>query len=82
MGQKKKTLTHSSLEKIEGIGPAKAKRLLSHYSYTQIKGATREELLSVPGISDRDANAIYRYFHPDDEAFLTQGGSATEKGNI
>ncbi len=67
MGQKKKTLTHSSLEKIDGIGPAKAKKLLSVYSYTQIKKATIEALLSVPGIGERDARAIYEHFHPNEE---------------
>ena len=66
MGQKKKTLTHSSLEKIEGIGPAKAKRLLCAFSYTQIKNATFEQLCSVAGIGERDATAVYRYFHPDE----------------
>ena len=65
MGQKKKTLTHSSLEKIEGIGPAKARRLLGAYSYTKLKEATKEELLAISGISERDARAVYLYFHPD-----------------
>ena len=67
MGQKKKTLTHSSLERIEGIGPAKAKKLLAAYSYTQIKAASVEMLLGVKGISEGDAEAIFRHFHPDGE---------------
>ena len=67
MGQKKKTLTHSSLEKIDGIGPAKAKKMLSAMSYTQIKKATLEELLSIAGISERDAQAVYHHFHPNKE---------------
>ena len=67
MGQKKKTLTHSSLERIQGIGPAKAKKLLAAYSYTQIKAASVEMLLGVKGISEGDAEAIFRHFHPDGE---------------
>ncbi len=66
MGQKKKTLTHSSLEKIKGIGPAKAKRLLKERTYTQIKNATLEELLSIKGLSEKDATAIFRYFHKEE----------------
>lgn len=68
MGQKKKTLTHSSLEKIEGIGPAKAKKLLSALSFTKIKEATLEELCAVSGISERDARAVYLHFHPNAES--------------
>ena len=67
MGQKKKTLTHSSLEKIDGIGPAKAKRMLCAMPYAQIRKATLEELLSIPGIRERDAKAVYHHFHPDEE---------------
>lgn len=60
---KRKTLKTSSLEKIEGIGPAKAKKLLSHFkSITAIKKATVDELRSVGGISDKDAAAIIRYY--------------------
>ena len=66
MTQKKKTLTHSSLEKIDGIGPKKAQRLLSVRSYTEIKRATLEELLSIPHLSRRDAEAIFHYFHQDE----------------
>ena len=67
MGQKKKTLTHSSLERIQGIGPTKAKKLLAAYSYTQLKAASVEMLLGVKGISEGDAEAIFRHFHPDGE---------------
>ncbi len=61
---KRKTLKHSSLEKINGIGPAKAKRLLDAMgTLSAIKNATEEELFSVSGISKTDAYAVYRYFH-------------------
>ncbi len=62
MATKSRTLTHSSLEKIEGIGPAKAKRLLSAMSLSEIRVATEAELAAVKGISERDAHAIAAYY--------------------
>lgn len=59
---KTKTLTHSALEKIEGIGPAKAKALLYAMPYGKIKEASREELLAVKGIGKADADRILAYF--------------------
>ena len=59
---KTKTLTHSTLEKIEGIGPAKARALLSAMPYGRIKEATREELTAVKGIGEADADRILQYF--------------------
>ena len=57
-----KTMTHSSLEKIEGIGPAKAKALLAAMPLGKIRTATIDELCSVKGIGRADAERIYRYF--------------------
>ena len=66
MGAKRRTLKHSSLEKIKGIGPAKAKRLLSTMgTLAAIKVATISELSSISGITDTDAYNIYNYFHTD-----------------
>ena len=63
-GAKRKTLTTSSLEKISGIGKAKAKALLSHFGgLGKIKEASREELLAVKSIGEKDADSIYKYFH-------------------
>ena len=63
MKGKRRTLTHSSLEKIPGIGAAKARRLLSGIgSLSGIKAADVEQLCGVPGISRRDAENIYEYF--------------------
>lgn len=64
---KRKTLKHSSLERIEGIGPVKAKRLLGAMgTLSAIKSASVEQLASVGGISDADAYRIYQYFHKED----------------
>lgn len=57
-----KTLTHSSLEKIEGIGPMKAKALLKEMPLGKIRTATVEELSVVKGIGKADAERIVKYF--------------------
>lgn len=64
---KRKTLKTSSLEKIKGIGPAKAKLLLSTLgSLTAVKNATADQLTSVPGITEKTAEEIMKYFKKDD----------------
>ena len=64
-GAKTKSLTKSSLEKIPGIGPAKAKSLLSAMPLSKIKTAEIEDLVKISGIGLRDAESIYKYFHKD-----------------
>ena len=58
-----KTLTHSSLEKINGIGPKKAKLLLHSMPLFKIRKAQVDELCTVKGISRQDAENIYEYYH-------------------
>jgi len=63
MRAKSKTLTRSSLEKIPGIGPAKAKRLLSAFgSLRALAAAGKDEIAAVRGISKRDAEAVENHF--------------------
>ena len=62
-GQKEKSLVHSSLEKIEGIGPKKARLLLDAMPLAKIRSASVKELAAVHGISSTDANKIYEYYH-------------------
>ena len=57
-----KTMTTSSLEKIDGIGPAKARALLSAMPLGKIRQASVEELSEVKGIGNADAERIYEYF--------------------
>ena len=57
-----KTMTHSSLEKIEGIGPKKAKILLAAMPLSKIRNATAEELTAIKGIGQGDAERIAEYF--------------------
>lgn len=59
---KRRTLTHSTLEKIEGIGPKKAKLLLAAMPLSLIREASVESLAAIDGISARDAENIYAYF--------------------
>ena len=60
---KRKTLTHSTLTKIKGIGDAKAKALLAAFGgITGVKNATAEELAAVKGISRSDAENILAYY--------------------
>jgi excinuclease ABC subunit C len=56
---KTKTLTKSSLERIEGIGPAKAKKLLSKMPLSKIRVADVRELQET-GISKKTAPTIVR----------------------
>jgi excinuclease ABC subunit C len=62
-GSKTKSLTRSSLEQIEGIGPAKAKKLLSAMPLSKIKAADAEELVALCKVSKKDAENIYKHFH-------------------
>ncbi len=61
---KRKTMKHSSLEKIEGIGAVKAKKLMAAMgTLGAIKQASTEELSAISGITATDAQRIYDYFH-------------------
>lgn len=65
---KRKTLKTSSLEKISGIGPAKSRALTEHFkSFADLKKADIAELSEIPGISARDAEAVYTYFRKSSE---------------
>jgi excinuclease ABC subunit C len=59
--KREKQLIKSSLDDIEGIGPAKKKALLKHFgSIKKIKEASAEELMAVPRISQKDAEQILK----------------------
>ena len=52
------------LENIDGIGPAKRKNLLLHFGTIKaVENASEEDLRMAKGITEKDASAIYRYFH-------------------
>ena len=61
---KLKALTTSTLTAIPGIGDVKAKKLLLAFDgLTSIKNATVDQLAAVNGISIRDAEAVYAFYH-------------------
>lgn len=63
---KQKTLTSSTLENVRGIGPKKARLLLSHFSSMKaLKAASVDQLRAVEGISQTDAESIYEYFRTE-----------------
>lgn len=58
------TLKTSTLEKIPGVGKAKARLLLSKFGgLAAVRSATEAELAAAPGIGPVLAGEIYRYFH-------------------
>ncbi len=60
---KRKTLKTSSLTRIPGIGPAKAKALLGALGgIAGVKSADEKTLEAIPGISSKDAENIISYF--------------------
>lgn len=63
---KRKTMKTSSLEKIKGIGPAKAKKLLTTFgTVTALKEATAGEIRERAKVSEKEAEAVYAYFHKE-----------------
>ena len=60
-----KRFTHSQLEDIPGIGPARRKALLKQFqSLKAIKAATLEELTQAEGMTKAAAEAVYAWAHP------------------
>lgn len=63
-GAKRRSLRHSTLERVKGIGESKAKALLAAFGgLNAIKTASESEIAAVKGISKTDAKEIYNYFH-------------------
>lgn len=61
--KRRKSVSHFSLEKVEGIGPKKAKALMSHFKNVKtLKNATLEELVKVKGIGTKDAENILKFY--------------------
>ena len=59
---------HSILDDIPGIGPARRKALMKQFpGPDKIKEASMEELKAVPSMNARAAEAVYRFFHEEQE---------------
>ena len=55
---------HSILDDIEGIGPARRKALMRHYtSLDDIRKAKIEELAKIPSMNEKAAREVYVFFH-------------------
>jgi excinuclease ABC subunit C len=66
--KRKVAFTKSPLDEIGGIGPTRKRALLGHFGTAKAVGrASVPDLLSVPGISEQMARAIYDFFHDNGE---------------
>lgn len=55
---------HSILDDISGIGPARRKALMREFSdLEEIKAATVERLAGIPGMNEKAAESVYKFFH-------------------
>ena len=62
--KRKKKLSKSLLDQIEGIGKQRKRALLNHFgSARAVESASLEDLKAIEGIEDNMANKIYNYFH-------------------
>ena len=65
---KSSSLRHTALLAIPGIGPKKAKLLLTHFgSLAGVKRADAGSLAAVPGIGEADARRIAAYFEKEED---------------
>ena len=62
--KRKKNLSKSLLDQIQGVGKQRKRALLNHFgSARSVESASLDDLKSVEGIEDSIAKKIYNYFH-------------------
>ncbi len=62
--KRKKGITMSLLDQIEGIGSIRKRALLNHFgSARSVESASLEEIKSVEGVEEKVAKKIYNFFH-------------------
>ncbi len=62
--QRKKSTVQSTLTSIEGIGEARAQKLMKHFKTIKAVGeATAEELAAAPGMNKPAAQRVFSFFH-------------------
>ena len=62
--KRKKNLSKSLLDQIQGVGKQRKRALLNHFgSARAVESASLEDLKAIEGIEDSIANKIYNYFH-------------------
>ncbi len=63
-----KRMTHSILDEIAGLGPARQKKLLDHFgSLRKLQAASLEDLFAISGISENLAGIIFNALHSEEE---------------
>jgi len=62
--KRKKGISRSLLDQIEGIGSIRKRALLNHFgSARAVESASLDEIKSVEGVEDKVAKKIYNFFH-------------------
>ena len=62
--KRKRGLSKSLLDQIEGIGSIRKRSLLNHFgSARAVESASLDEIKSVDGVEDKVAKKIYNFFH-------------------
>ena len=62
--KRKKGISRSMLDQIDGIGAVRKKALLNHFgSAKAVESASLEEIKSVDGVEEKVAKKIYNFFH-------------------
>ncbi len=62
--KRKKGISQSSLDQIEGIGSIRKRALLNHFgSARAVESASLDEIKSVEGVEEKVAKKIYNFFH-------------------
>jgi len=62
--KRKKGLSKSLLDQIQGVGKQRKRALLNHFgSARAVESASLDDLKAIEGIEDNIANKIYNYFH-------------------
>jgi excinuclease ABC subunit C len=62
--KRKKDLSKSLLDQIQGVGKQRKRALLNHFgSARAVESASLDDLKAIEGIEDNIANKIYNYFH-------------------
>ena len=70
-----KAQIHSVLDDIPGIGPVRRRALMEAFGdIEKIRAAGTEELMAAEGIRAPEAEAVYRFFHPQEEAAAAPAG--------
>jgi excinuclease ABC subunit C len=62
--KRKRELTKSPLDEIEGIGPSRKRALLLHFgTASKVRAAALEDLQRAPGVSATVARKVYDFYH-------------------